>query len=120
MLRYQTLLTVLTIIAGGFFFDEFSVMPPKDLVWFSFGVAVSLSGVAMHSLHRASVDPDAKGLSTAATPSESAGEHWRGDTATTQADETALTPGRLQPRLSGGSASTERSSLISTIESPGL
>jgi hypothetical protein len=33
---YQTLLTVLTIIAGGFFFDEFSVMPPKDVVWFSF------------------------------------------------------------------------------------
>ena len=52
---YQTLLTVLTIIAGGFFFDEFSVMPPKDLVWFSFGVAVSLAGVAMHSLHRATV-----------------------------------------------------------------
>ena len=55
MPTYQTLLTVLTIIAGGFFFDEFSVMPPKDLVWFSFGVAVSLAGVAMHSLHRATM-----------------------------------------------------------------
>ena len=46
---------MVALLAGGFFFDEFSVMPPKDLVWFSFGVAVSLAGVAMHSLHRATV-----------------------------------------------------------------
>jgi multidrug transporter EmrE-like cation transporter len=122
---YQTLLTVLTIIAGGFFFDEFSVMPPKDVVWFSFGVAVSLGGVAMHSLHRATVDTDDKGqgLPTVSPRGTDTGtlQERRGGAA--QADETALTPGRLS-RSSISGSSTERSSLISaspsSLGSPGL
>jgi len=123
---YQTLLTVLTIIAGGFFFDEFSVMPPKDLVWFSFGVAVSLAGVAMHSLHRATVETEDKGLPTLSPTLSStsslcspARAHCRGGSATPQTQDTPLTPGGLSLSRGSGS-STERSSLISSIESPGL
>lgn len=106
---YQTLLTVLTIISGGFFFDEFSVMPPKDFVWFSFGVAVSLAGVGMHTLHRATVD-DAKGPQEMPVTPPPEVTHGIGDTAPPQVEETALTPG---PPRTNGSTPTERTYLIS-------
>jgi hypothetical protein len=70
--------------SGGFFFDEFSVMPPKDFVWFSFGVAVSLAGVGMHTLHRATVD-DAKGPQEMPVTPPPEVTHGIGDTAPPQA-----------------------------------
>lgn len=90
---YQTLLTVLTIIAGGIFFDEFAAMPPRDFVWFSTGVIVSLVGVAMHSLHRSHVDPP-KDLPPLPYHTAGVGAGGACDTATptTLVEETALTP----------------------------
>lgn len=103
---YQTLLTVMTIVAGGIFFDEFAAMPPRDFVWFSTGVIVSLVGVAMHSLHRSHVDtakdlPYEQGVIHGSPPPGALPYHTAGvgaagicDTATptTMVEETALTP----------------------------
>lgn len=49
---YQALLTVLTVITGGIFFQEFDVLAPFEQLVFAAGVGVTLVGVALHSTHR--------------------------------------------------------------------
>ena len=49
---YQTLLTVLSIIAGGIYFSEFRHMQPMPFLVFVGGVVISLCGVVLHSTHR--------------------------------------------------------------------
>ena len=48
----QTLLTVLSIIAGGIYFSEFRHMAPVPFLIFVGGVGISLFGVVLHSTHR--------------------------------------------------------------------
>lgn len=52
MPTYQTLLTLLTIVSGGLFFDEFVKMTVVEFFFFFMGVVIALAGVGLHTYHR--------------------------------------------------------------------
>jgi multidrug transporter EmrE-like cation transporter len=57
---YQTLLTLLTILVGGIFFNELRTMHWFSMAVFSVGVALAIFGIVLHTPHRSQAEAEAQ------------------------------------------------------------